>query len=660
MKKMTLKYKLIFVTLAIVILVMLVTTTVVSMVIDRQNVDASFDRIKNALNIVREDLKATQKKVLFDSHQAGAIDEMAGKVKYLYNYKQDSDISMTQNTFREIASSLFNVCSASGLWKVAIYDSDGDLDAFTVQLSKETFVLAFPEDKNGKAQGVVLKRDENVKPDMWKSLDSLPKVNLKTKFDGPIPREDAIAFVQIDNSICVVAYVPIFADDYDKDTDKLVKRQFGFAMAIRKLDREFLSRMSRLTGLAINVFSNDGLSMGDREDYTRLKSPDIPKSEAPRRLGDQGILINEVKLEKGECFQGVLPLFGATSRAGAVAALLPKNVVKANTWQMIRLLGIVYLACILILIPVIFIFAGSITKPIDRIILVLTGMVQKLGNASGHVSASSNELATGASDQAASLEEMSSSLEEMSAVTRQNATRAREAEDIMKTATRIVSTANGRMSALSTSMNEISKASQDTSRIIKNIDGIAFQTNLLALNAAVEAARAGEAGAGFAVVADEVRNLAMRAAEAARNTAEMIEKTVTRVAEGSELLGETADAFSQVDSSAEKGSQLVSEIAVASDEQAQGIEQLNNAAVQVDGITQQNAANAEESASASEEMKVQSEELAAIVDRLVELVGGVAKSKKSHEGADDPDRYERSRSSRVSQTALPEKASASQ
>jgi methyl-accepting chemotaxis protein len=187
------------------------------------------------------------------------------------------------------------------------------------------------------------------------------------------------------------------------------------------------------------------------------------------------------------------------------------------------------------------------------------------------------------------------------------------------------------MNRLTGSMREISTASEETSKIIKTIDEIAFQTNLLALNAAVEAARAGEAGAGFAVVADEVRNLAMRAAEAAKNTADLIEGTVKKVQDGSDLVNRTNEAFIQVSESSSKVGDLVGEISAASNEQAQGIEQVNTAVAEMDKVTQQNAANAEESASASEEMSAQAEQMKAIVGELVALVGtGRNKLKRKH------------------------------
>jgi methyl-accepting chemotaxis protein len=171
-------------------------------------------------------------------------------------------------------------------------------------------------------------------------------------------------------------------------------------------------------------------------------------------------------------------------------------------------------------------------------------------------------------------------------------------------------------------MNEISQASEETAKIIKTIDEIAFQTNLLALNAAVEAARAGEAGAGFAVVADEVRNLAMRAADAAKNTANLIEGSVKKIKSGSEIVARTNEAFGKVAQGAKKESELVGEIAAASQEQSQGIEQINKTVSEMEKVIQKNAANAEESASAAEEMSSQAHQMKGFVSELTGLVRG--------------------------------------
>lgn len=242
--------------------------------------------------------------------------------------------------------------------------------------------------------------------------------------------------------------------------------------------------------------------------------------------------------------------------------------------------------------------------------------------ASSQVSSTSHSLAEGASQQAATIEETCSSLEQISEMTERNADDARAANSLMQEANRVLKEANDAMDALRFSMTDISHSSQETSKIVKTIDEIAFQTNLLALNAAVEAARSGEAGAGFTVVADEVRNLAKRAAEAAKNTSTLIEGTVRKIEEGSRKVLQTNEAFNQVAINVSKGGNLVGKIASASGEQARAIEQVNLGASEISLITQLNASNAEESASASEEMSAQAMQLRDFVTELMVLIGG--------------------------------------
>lgn len=283
------------------------------------------------------------------------------------------------------------------------------------------------------------------------------------------------------------------------------------------------------------------------------------------------------------------------------------------------IIGIIALA---IAIALVLVFARSIAKPITVVATGLRDAASQVGAASSQVAASSQTLAQGSSEQAASLEETSASLEEISSMTKQNADNAHQADSLSREAGQIVTKANETVNQLTQSMGEISEASEETSKIIKTIDEIAFQTNLLALNAAVEAARAGEAGAGFAVVADEVRSLAMRAAEAAKNTSELIESTVTRVKNGAGLVNETREAFEHVADSTGKVAELVGEIAAASTEQAQGIDQINQAMADMDKVTQSGAANAEETASASEEMNGQAESMQAFVSDLMAVIDG--------------------------------------
>jgi methyl-accepting chemotaxis protein len=269
-------------------------------------------------------------------------------------------------------------------------------------------------------------------------------------------------------------------------------------------------------------------------------------------------------------------------------------------------------------------FKRMIINPMGRIIKLLQQSSGLVSDAAGQISCASQSLAEGTTEQAASLEETSSSLEEMASMTKKNADNAQQANTLAAQARKAADNGSQAMGRMNSAIQEIQKSSNETAKIIKVIDEIAFQTNLLALNAAVEAARAGEAGKGFAVVAEEVRNLAMRSAEAAKNTSSMIEESVKNSKNGVDIATEVGKVLGEIVQGIGKTSDLVAEIAAASNEQAQGIDQVNTAVGQMDKVTQSNAANAEETASASEELNAQAEQMNGIVGQLCDLVGGAA------------------------------------
>ena len=262
----------------------------------------------------------------------------------------------------------------------------------------------------------------------------------------------------------------------------------------------------------------------------------------------------------------------------------------------------------------------GVVRSISTTAGILNDGASQVASAANQVSSSSQMLAEGANEQAASLEETSSSLEEMASMTRRNTENAEKANELARQTRQAADAGAADMQAMTAAMGEIKSSADDIGKIIKTIDEIAFQTNILALNAAVEAARAGEAGAGFAVVADEVRNLAQRAAQSAKETSVKIENALSKTSQGVQLTEKVARSLEEIVTKVREVDALVAEVASASKEQTQGIQQVNGAVSQMDKVTQSNAANAEEGASAAEELNAQAVSLTEAVGSLLRLV----------------------------------------
>jgi len=287
-----------------------------------------------------------------------------------------------------------------------------------------------------------------------------------------------------------------------------------------------------------------------------------------------------------------------------------------------RNIMVLSLAALTIALIIAFLMSKGITRGLMGITQQLEDAAVQVAEASHQVSSSSQSLAQGASQQAASLEETASSMELIATAVKKNTDHAEECNRLVILTNEKTRDVHKSIRAAKASMETIGQSGDSIKKIIKSIDEIAFQTNLLALNAAVEAARAGQAGAGFAVVADEVRNLAKRAADAAKTTDDLIGETADHIKVGNQQIQETLTKFYDMGESAKKVNSLVGEISEASKEQARELEMINRAVGEMERVVQQNAASAEESASASQELTAQSFQMKSIVDGLMIMVAG--------------------------------------
>ncbi len=230
---------------------------------------------------------------------------------------------------------------------------------------------------------------------------------------------------------------------------------------------------------------------------------------------------------------------------------------------------------------------------------------EEIGTATRQIAAGNMDLSGRTEAQASALEQTASSMEELAATVQQNSHNATQASKMASEALRVASEGGQVVASVVHTMSEIGEASKKVADIIGIIEGIAFQTNILALNAAVEAARAGEQGRGFAVVATEVRNLSQRSASAAKEIKEMLAVSATKVSAGVALAERAGNTMDDMISSVRRVTDIMSEIASATAEQSAGIAQVNTAVLEMDEVTQQNAALVEEAAAAAVSLEEQ-------------------------------------------------------
>jgi methyl-accepting chemotaxis protein len=260
---------------------------------------------------------------------------------------------------------------------------------------------------------------------------------------------------------------------------------------------------------------------------------------------------------------------------------------------------------------------GRLLRSLQTMQAALLKLISEVRGSTDSISTASAEIATGNLDlsqrteqTASNLQQAASSMAELTGTVKQTADAALTANQLATSAAEVAKRGGEAVSQVVATMNEISQSSRKINDIIGVIDGIAFQTNILALNAAVEAARAGEQGRGFAVVAGEVRSLAQRSAEAAKEIKSLIMASVERVDSGSRQVQAAGSTMNEIVGSVQRVSDIIGEISAAAGEQSERIGVVNGSVLELDQMTQQNAALVEEAASAAESLKEQSVRLA--------------------------------------------------
>ncbi|HCY88460.1 MAG TPA: hypothetical protein DHV36_25215 [Desulfobacteraceae bacterium] len=639
-----LKHKILGVIVLVVCLVMVASSLVVSYVTYNQNVSATNANLLVAANNVKTKILETQEDLARKLTQMDTVFKVSENVKFLGDFKKDFDLSMTESGFMDLANALFATTTVNGLASLTLYDAAGELLAFSERKANGKLLAGFYYINPEKAfKYAIVSETDDLKGSQWTSVPALD--DLASPLNRPGVTETAISgnLSRLGNDLSLSVYVPVMLEAKNKETRKKELMLFGFIIATKTLDQVFVDQMAELTGTKVNLFTGDALSYGNLGAYDKIDTAAIPMTaDTGWTLADQPVLPGKVAVADQAFYQGLVPVYEGTAYQGTVAVLTSGKTIMENTLHVVYTLVIVYLSCLVLIIPLALFFSGNMVKSILMVTASLKDVAEgegdltkrieiRSGDEIGELSRYFNLFIERLQTMIADISESSQVLSGSVTVTRKRAVDISEGSGKMLEVTRSVTQSTSEMSgeissisnvvgqasdnlsivassteemtatineiaknaesaramsnetgqkisAASKSVNKLGVEAKEINAFTESITDISDQTNLLALNATIEAARAGEAGKGFAVVASEIKDLATQTAAATQDIKVKIDNIMKASASTSEEMVTISKTFGNMND-------VVNEIASAIEEQSATTKEIaDNTATVANGI----------------------------------------------------------------------------
>jgi methyl-accepting chemotaxis protein len=623
---MKIKSKVLVGVIGVVLFIMICSTAAVYMLLDKQNHTAIQRSLEKTINLIKGDLGKRQAKQLRDARQAATGYKMGENIKFMADFA--GQISITRDSYIKTTAQLSQFINTSELWQAAVYDPKGAIVSFVRAMPDNalTVVYAYGADKPTFEQARMNAGDP-MNGAAWKQADASPLPTIADHFPGnPVGEAETVQYVEVEGRLCLQTTVPVHTNVYNRDTEKVEPKVFGTIVAWQRIEGDFSATIAKLSGMDVNIFSGqEALNAGTLPGYKQLAGVSHASVDTAAAVDAQPYVSNPITINDNVYFQAALPLHDGSQVTGWVSAVVSREMAAANTRQMVLLMGLVYLGCLVVVVPLVYVFAASFSRLVNTVvgglkdiaegegdltrrlqanskdelgdlarwfnifIQRLQGIIKEIAENAGRLGASSADLKGLSEKMAASATDMSNesaavssaseavslstssiaSAMEQSSVNLSTVAAAAEEmtatiNDIVRnteTANQITGKAVDQVTSASHRVSILGTAAQEIGKVTETITEISDQTNLLALNATIEAARAGEAGKGFAVVANEIKELARQTAAA---TAEIKDKIsgIQQTTQG------TVSEIEKISSVINEVNQIVSTISTAVEEQS--------------------------------------------------------------------------------------------